>query len=75
MAELAQIVARLTGFRGEVVWDKTMPNGQPRRRLDTSRAKIEFGFTASTPLEEGLRKTLAWWQGQRAEQGRRPGAC
>jgi GDP-L-fucose synthase len=60
--ELAEIVAEVTGFSGEIVWDSSMPNGQPRRRLDTSRAEGLFGFTARTPLREGLEKTVAWYR-------------
>lgn len=60
--ELAETVVRLTGFEGEIKWDTSKPNGQPRRKLDTSRAKKEFGFQASTPFEEGMRKTVAWYR-------------
>jgi GDP-L-fucose synthase len=58
--DLAQMVCRLTGFRGEIRWDTSQPNGQPRRCLDTSRAERLFGFRAGTPFEEGLRRTVAW---------------
>ena len=54
--------ARLTGFEGEIVWDTTKPNGQPRRKLDTSRAKELFGFEAKTPLREGIERTVAWYR-------------
>jgi GDP-L-fucose synthase len=57
--ELASLIARLTGYRGEIVWDTTRPDGQPRRRLDTSRALSKFGFKARTGLEEGLKLTIA----------------
>ncbi len=60
--ELLEAIARLTGFEGKIVWDTSKPNGQPRRKLDTSRAEREFGFHAQTPLQEGLRRTLAWYQ-------------
>jgi GDP-L-fucose synthase len=60
--DLAQIIARLTGFAGDIVWDATRPNGQPRRCLDTSRAERLFGFKARTPFEEGLRRTITWYQ-------------
>jgi GDP-L-fucose synthase len=50
----------LTGFRGKIVCDETQPNGQPRRCLDVSRAYAEFGWRASTPLDDGLRQTVAW---------------
>ena len=60
--ELAETIAELTGFEGEVVWDTAMPNGQPRRRLDASRARELFGFEARTPLREGLARTVAWYR-------------
>ena len=60
--ELAETIAELTGYEGELVWDTSKPNGQPRRCLDTSRAKRLFGFRASTPLREGLERTVAWYQ-------------
>jgi nucleoside-diphosphate-sugar epimerase len=47
-----------------ITWDTSMPNGQPRRRLDTSRAKELFGFEARTPLREGLERTVAWYRAQ-----------
>lgn len=62
---LAELIARLTGFEGELVWDTSKPNGQPRRALDTSRAAEYFGFKAETPLEEGLRRTIAWYRANR----------
>ncbi len=58
---LVELIANLTDFRGKIVWDKSKPNGQPRRCLDTSRAKEEFGFVARTSLEDGLRKTIDWY--------------
>jgi GDP-L-fucose synthase len=58
--DLAQLVCRATGFRGEVKWDNSQPNGQPRRCLEISRAEALFGFRARTPFEEGLRRTVAW---------------
>jgi GDP-L-fucose synthase len=64
--DLAALVAELVGYEGELVWDTSRPNGQPRRRLDTTRAEKRFGFTASTPLREGLEKTVAWYQESRA---------
>jgi GDP-L-fucose synthase len=60
IADLAELIAKLTGFAGKVVWDASRPDGQPRRCLDVSRAAEKFGFRASTPFEEGLRKTIAW---------------
>jgi len=52
----------VTGFTGELVWDTTMPNGQPRRQLDATRAERLFGFLARTTLREGLEKTVAWYR-------------
>jgi GDP-L-fucose synthase len=63
--ELATLIGELTGFRGQFVWDRSQPNGQPRRRLDVSRARERFGFTARTPLGEGLRRTIAFYEQQR----------
>lgn len=60
--ELLETIARLTGFEGKIVWDTSKPNGQPRRKLDTSRAEQAFGFRAQTSFQEGLRRTLAWYQ-------------
>lgn len=59
--DLLQTIARLTGFQGRIVWDTTKPNGQPRRKLDVSRAKETFGFEAQTPFAEGLRRTIDWY--------------
>ncbi len=59
--ELAKIIAEMTGFTGQMVWDTNQPNGQPRRRLDISRAEGEFGFRAATPFEVGLRRTIDWY--------------
>jgi GDP-L-fucose synthase len=63
--DLAEIVRSATGYRGELRWDATKPNGQPRRMLDTSRAREWFGFEASTPFETGLRETVAWYEAAR----------
>jgi len=60
--ETAELVAELVGFDGRIVWDSSMPNGQPRRSLDPSRAKELFGFEAQTPLREGLERTIAWYR-------------
>lgn len=62
--ELAELIAELTGFTGEITWDESMPNGQPRRSLDASRAKKLFGFEARTSLREGLERTIAWYRAQ-----------
>jgi GDP-L-fucose synthase len=62
--DLAELIARLTDFEGELVWDTTQPNGQPRRALDTSRAFDSFGFKARVSFEEGLRRTIEWYRQQ-----------
>jgi GDP-L-fucose synthase len=59
--DLAEMIARLTNYEGELVWDTSKPNGQPRRALDTSRAENYFGFTARMSFEEGLRRTIDWY--------------
>ena len=59
---LAELIAELTGFSGDVVWDTSMPNGQPRRQLDASRAEQLFGFRARTSLRDGLAETIAWYR-------------
>jgi GDP-L-fucose synthase len=60
--ELVAMIADLSGFKGELVWDASKPDGQPRRGLDVSRAKAEFGFTATTDFVEGLKKTIEWYR-------------
>ena len=60
--ELAETIAELTGFEGEIVWDASMPNGQPRRRLDTTRAEELLGFRARTSLRDGLERTISWYR-------------
>jgi GDP-L-fucose synthase len=67
--ELAETIARLTGFSGRPLWDSTQPDGQPRRCLDTQRAEQLFGFKATTSLEEGLARTIEWYRNG-GEQGR-----
>ena len=59
--ELIEMIARLCGFEGQIVWDTSKPNGQPRRKLDISRAKAFFGFEASMNFEDGLRRTIEWY--------------
>ncbi len=59
--DLAELIARLTGFEGKLAWDTSKPNGQPRRGLDVSRATESFGFTAKMSFEKGLRKTIDWY--------------
>jgi GDP-L-fucose synthase len=58
---LAELIGELTGYRGEIRWDTSKPNGQPRRALDTSKAKALFGFEAETRLTEGLQATIDWY--------------
>jgi GDP-L-fucose synthase len=65
--DLAALIARLTGFGGEIRWQADRPDGQPRRRLDTSRALEKFGFRARVPLEEGLRRTVDWYESAKGE--------
>jgi len=65
--DLAQKVKDVVGYRGDIEWDASRPNGQPRRMLDVSRAKQEFGFSARTSFDEGLRKTVAWYLEHRHE--------
>ncbi|MCB1247285.1 MAG: GDP-L-fucose synthase [Acidimicrobiia bacterium] len=67
--DLVEMIADVVGFRGEVRWDTTKPDGQPRRMLDTTRAKDFFGFEAQIDLEDGLRRTVDWWV---AHQGSDP---
>ncbi len=64
--DLTELIARLTGFEGDIVWDTSKPNGQPRRKLDTTRAKERFGFEAKTNFEDGLRRTIEWYANERA---------
>jgi GDP-L-fucose synthase len=65
--DLGTLVAELTGFEGEISWDESRPNGQPRRRLDVSRAEQLFGFRARTGLREGLVRTISWYRGAALE--------
>jgi len=67
IVDLAALIAELTGFDGEIRWDTTRPNGQPRRRLDTRRADERFGFRASVSLREGLGRTVDWYRTVRAD--------
>jgi GDP-L-fucose synthase len=60
--DLVETIARLTGYNGDIVWDTSKPNGQPRRQLDVSRAEQLFGFRARTSFEEGLRRTIEWYR-------------
>jgi GDP-L-fucose synthase len=60
--ELVETIARMTGFEGEIRWQPSRPDGQPKRQLDTTRAFERFGFRAQTSLEDGLRKTIDWYE-------------
>jgi GDP-L-fucose synthase len=60
--DLAELIAELTGYEGEVVWDTSRPDGQPRRKLDTTRAEERFGFRAQTSFRDGLARTIAWYR-------------
>jgi len=62
IADLAGLIAAAAGFAGEIVWDSSMPDGQPERRLDVSRMRELTGFEAEVPLEEGIERTVAWWR-------------
>ncbi len=63
--DLVNLIARLTGYDGKIVWDPSKPDGQPRRNLDISRAKHEFGFEAKMNFSEGLKETIRWYQANR----------
>jgi len=69
--DLVELIAKLTGFTGTIEWDSSKPDGQPRRCLDTERAKSMIGFEAAVGFEEGLRQTIAWWEqhGTHADDG------
>ena len=60
--DLVELIAKLTGFKGRILWDNAMSDGQPKRMLDTSKAEKEFGFKAKTDFEEGLKRTIEWYQ-------------
>jgi len=68
--ELVELIAQMTGFRGDIRWDPTKPDGQPRRALDTSRAREWFGFVAGTSFEDGLRRTIKWYEATRLDKTR-----
>lgn len=70
--ETVEMIATMVGYTGELVWDTSRPDGQPRRRVDPSRAEELFGWKAHTPFEEGLRRTIDWYLGHRAEVERPP---
>jgi len=62
MRELITTISELVGFTGDIVWDSAMPNGQPRRCLDTRRAAERFGFRATTDFRDGLARTIDWYR-------------
>jgi GDP-L-fucose synthase len=72
ISELVALIAGLTGFEGEIHWDPAKPDGQPRRALDTSRARERFGFRATTGFEVGLRTTIEWYRAQARVPRRKP---
>jgi GDP-L-fucose synthase len=65
MKELAEIIAKHVGYEGEIIWDTSKPNGQPRRKLDVTRAREGFGFEAVVPFDEGIQATVEWWEANR----------
>jgi GDP-L-fucose synthase len=65
--DLVPMICEVLGFEGDIRWDTTKPDGQPRRAVDGSRAEQEFGFKATTPFEEGLRRTIDWYLAHRDE--------
>jgi GDP-L-fucose synthase len=66
--DLTNKIRTIIGYKGKIIWDKTKPDGQPRRMLDTSRAKKEFGFVAKTDFDKGLRKTIEWYEQHRLDK-------
>lgn len=73
--DLVEKIVRLTGFKGKIRWDGSSPDGQPRRRLDTSRAKKLFGFEAKTSFDEGLKATIDWYIKNKVKAGKSNGHC
>jgi GDP-L-fucose synthase len=65
--DLVDMITKLTGFEGDIIWDKTKPDGQPRRSLEISKAKKEFGFEAKTDFKEGLKRTIDWYTSEHGE--------
>jgi len=65
--KLVALIVRITQFKGDILWDASQPDGQPRRCLDTTRARQEFGFEAKTSFEAGLKRTIAWYERCRSE--------
>jgi GDP-L-fucose synthase len=73
--DLVGFLVQMTGFRGKIEWDPSKPDGQPRRRLDVSRAEREFGFKAATGFEDGLRRTVAWYLTHESPDSSQPSQC
>jgi GDP-L-fucose synthase len=69
--ELAELIAETVGFKGRLLWNTSLPDGQPRRSLDTTRAQALFGFRSHTPFREGLQRTVEWYRAHRTELARR----
>ena len=72
--DLVEKIAAAVGFKGRIAWDASKPNGQPRRKLDTSRAEERFGFHSRTGFEEGLQRTVEWYRANRQHGGLHLGA-
>jgi GDP-L-fucose synthase len=72
--DLVNLIQELTGFSGKVHWDTAKPDGQPKRRLDVSRAKKEFGFEAQMPFRQGLKRTIEWYEKHISDAGSSPGS-
>jgi GDP-L-fucose synthase len=72
--ELAELIAETVGFKGRLAWNTSLPDGQPRRSLDTARAQALFGFRAQTQFKDGLRRTVEWYRAHRAELAQREAA-
>jgi len=72
--DLVLLIQSLTGYSGKIRWDTTKPDGQPKRRLDVSRAKQEFGFNAEMPFREGLKRTIEWFNTQAADTTQKDGS-
>ena len=68
--DLAKLISKLVGFKGKIRWDSSKPDGQPRRKLDTSRAEREFGFKAKMDFEEGMKRTIEWYKENRERFGK-----
>ncbi len=68
--DLVELIRNLTGYTGTIRWDTSKPDGQPRRCLDVSRAREEFGFEAKMPFSEGLKRTIAWYEARHGDASR-----